>query len=249
VVRVAFFVTCLTDTFFPRVGVAAVRVLRYFGCPVEFPADQTCCGQAAYNAGLHDEARELARRFIDVFAGFDYVVTPSASCASMVRDRYPELLRGDPAAHGRAQELAAQMRDFPSFLRDVLRVNLSTVPTPHSESLTYHYSCHLREQEGPASACWPLGTDLPVEYRPAERVEQCCGFGGVFTVIHPAVSEQLAHDKVRCLLATGADRVICNDAGCAMSIGGTARRMGVRLRISHIAEYLAECLGLMEPEP
>ena len=142
--EVALFVTCLTDTFYPRVGEAVVRVLRHFGCRVHFPADQTCCGQPAYNSGFHAEAATLVRRMTALFATSECVVTPSASCATMVKRHGPELFADDPAAQAAASRLAEKTWEFASFLRDVLHVDIAA-HLGFDEPVTFHYPCHARE--------------------------------------------------------------------------------------------------------
>ncbi|TWT42286.1 Lactate utilization protein A [Phycisphaerae bacterium RAS1] len=240
-VKVGLFITCLTDTFAPRVGEAVVRVLRHFGCRVEFPAGQTCCGQPAYNSGFHAEAAAVGRRMLDVFEPYEQVVTPSASCAAMVKLHLPHLLHDDP----RAAALARKTHEFMLFLRDVLRVDLRE-HLRIDEPFSYHYPCHARglfsaaELEAALSAG---GAGL----RPPERADLCCGFGGMFGVEFAQVSEAMARDKLEQLMGSGANLVICNEGGCGMQISGAAHRRGLALRFKHLAECLAESLGLMEP--
>jgi L-lactate dehydrogenase complex protein LldE len=246
---VALFITCLTDTFAPRVGVAVVRVLRHFGCTVHFPPNQTCCGQPAYNNGFLREAAALGRRMVDVFEGYPHVVTPSGSCASMVIHHTPELLKDDVRYAARARDLAGRTHEFGGFLRDVLKVDVAAIPVRSDRPLTFHYSCHMRGIE-PAERSARLVSGLGgVDYRPVEQMEQCCGFGGAFYALYPNISQAITQEKVDRLAATGAQTVICNEAGCTFTLEGAARRMGRPLRFLHLAEVLAESLGLMEDEP
>jgi L-lactate dehydrogenase complex protein LldE len=239
---VAVFITCLTDTFFPRVGLAAARLLRHFGCRVHFPAAQTCCGQPAYNSGFHDEAACLVRRMADVFAGYAHVVTPSASCATLVQRHGPELLRGDPAAHA----LADKTHEILTFLRDRLHVDLAAT-LRFDEPVTFHYSCHARETYSPTELQgWLTGRHADW-LRVPRRADLCCGFGGLFAVEFPELSGAMLDDKLDELVATGAELVICNEAACALQLMGGARRRGLRLRFKHLVECLAESLGLLEP--
>ncbi len=244
---VALFVTCLTDTFYPRVGEAVVRVLRHFGCRVHFPAGQTCCGQPAYNSGFHDEAAALVRRMISVFEEFPQVVTPSASCATMVKHHGPELLANDPPAHAAACRLAEKTWEFVTFLRDQLGVD-PAARLRFDEPVTFHYPCHARETYQLDDLQAWLSDDPGVDLRPPRRADLCCGFGGMFAVEYPELSGGMLNDKLDELAATGAELVICNEAACALQMAGGARRRGLRLRFKHVAECLAESLGLMEPE-
>jgi L-lactate dehydrogenase complex protein LldE len=231
------------------VGVAVVRVLRHFGCTVHFPSEQTCCGQPAYNNGFFAEAALLGRRMVDVFEGYPYVVTPSGSCAAMVIRHIPELLADDARYAVRARDLAGRTHEFGGFLRDVLKVDVSALSVPPGRPLTFHYSCHMRDIE-PAERSARLVSGLGgVEYRPVEQMEQCCGFGGAFYALYPNISQAITREKVDRLAATGAHTVVCNEAGCTFTLEGVARRMGRPLRFAHLAEVLAEALGLMEAPP
>jgi L-lactate dehydrogenase complex protein LldE len=245
---VALFITCLTDTFYPRVGEAVVRVLRHFGCHVRFPAEQTCCGQPAYNSGFHAEAAGLVRRMIAVFEPYERVVTPSASCATMVKQHGPELLAGDPGAHAGVQRLAAKTWEFATFLRDELKVDIGSL-LKFDEPVTFHYPCHARALYSLADLQGWLTGGNGRDVRVPRHADVCCGFGGVFAVEFPEVSSAMLRDKLAELSATGAELVICNEAACALQMMGGARRRGLRLRFKHLAECLAESLGLMEPQP
>lgn len=243
--RVALFVTCLTDTFYPRVGEAVVRVLRHFGCTVEFPAEQTCCGQPAHNAGFTDDVRPLARRMLRVFAPYEHVVTPSASCATMVR-HYPELLADDPTALAAARALAARTHEFSVFLRDQLNVDIGR-HLRFTEPVTVHYPCHARHVYSPDELLDMLRASPGIDLRLPQHVDLCCGFGGTFAIDHPPISGAMLNDKLEELAATGARLVLCNEGGCGLNMSGGARRRGLALRFRHVAECLAESLGLMEP--
>ena len=242
--NVALFITCLTDQFYPQVGIAVTKVLEHFGCRVSFPQAQTCCGQPFFNNGFHDEARELAKRMIAVFEGSDYVVTPSGSCCAMVREQFHELLHADPAWAPAMQNLSHRTFEFVEFLDKVLKVDLAGFALPARQPTTYHYTCHLRgigvKDEG-VRLLQQIGN---VEFRPMEKTDQCCGFGGTFAVKYPAISGAIVEDKVQCIAATGATTLICNDAGCTMNISGMCHRHGVNVRTKHIAEILAEAMGL-----
>lgn len=246
--KVSLFVTCLADTFYPRSAIAAVKVLEHFGCTVDFPETQTCCGQPLYNNGFHDDARALARRMIDVFESADHVVTPSGSCAAMVRDYYGPLLAEDAAYAEACQRFIGRVHEFVEFLTEVLKVDFDALDIQWPRHATYHFACHLRGLgvDPQASATESiLGKVGGLQYTRAEKLEQCCGFGGTFAMKYPDISGSMVRDKVRCLQGTGADAVVSNDAGCTMNISGACRREGVPMQFVHVAELLAEGLGLM----
>lgn len=246
--KVSLFVTCLGDTFYPRSAIAVVKVLEHFGCEVDFPETQTCCGQPLYNNGFHQDAGVLARRMVDVFEGSDHVVTPSGSCAAMVRDYYEGLLGDDPAYAEGCRRLLGRLYEFVEFLTEVLEVDVAALDIDWKRHVTYHFACHLRGLgvNPQASAAEMMLQKIGgVTYTRAEKLEQCCGFGGTFAMKYSEISGTMVRDKVRCLQATGADTVVSNDAGCTMNISGTCQRDGVPLQFMHIAEILAEGLGLM----
>jgi L-lactate dehydrogenase complex protein LldE len=241
---VALFITCLTDQFYPQVGVAITRILEHFGCTVHFPAAQTCCGQPFYNNGFHDEARALAKRMIEIFEPYPYIVTPSGSCCAMVRENFPKLLHGDHAWETGCHHLATHTYEFVEFLDKVLKVDLSKYSLPQPQTITYHYTCHLRAlgiTDQPVRLLQQLGN---VDFRPLEQSDQCCGFGGTFAVKYPAISGAIVQDKARRIAATQAATTVCNDAGCTMNISGLCHRQGVPTRVKHFAELLAEAMGI-----
>ena len=247
--KVSLFVTCLTDTFYPRAGEAVVRVLEHLGCDVDFPQAQTCCGQPMFNTGCHGDARDLARRMIDVFEHADVVVTPSGSCCAMIRDYYRELLHEDKEYLPRAQKFVAKTYEFAEFLLKVKKVDLRALgcrlPGAASQRMTYHYSCHLRGLGMSDEAVRLLTQIEGVEFVPLEKAEQCCGFGGTFAVKFPEISGSLVRDKAQCIQRTGAGTLVCNDGGCALNITGCLHREGIDVQTKHIAEVIAEGLGLM----
>lgn len=236
--RVGLFVTCLVDLFRPTVGFSAVKLLEDADCLVEVPAAQTCCGQPAYNAGDRADAIELARRVITVFAGYDYVVVPSGSCAAMIRRHYPALFADDPEMRGRADDLAGRTWELTSFLSDVLKVELG--PVGYAGTIAYHDSCSgLRElgvREQPRRL---LRKVSGLEIKELAQPEECCGFGGTFCVKYPDISEKMVGDKAEDVVATGADTLLAGDLGCLMNIAGRLQRMGSPVKVRHVAEVLA----------
>jgi L-lactate dehydrogenase complex protein LldE len=247
-VRIALFITCLTDNFYPRAGVAIVKVLEHLGHEVVFPAAQTCCGQPMFNTGFHDDARALAARTIRVLEPYQTIVTPSGSCAAMLREHYPHLLESDPALHAAATSLGARTYEFVEFLTRVLHTDLRALGAKWRGTATYHYSCHLRSLGLTSEATDLMQQVDGLTSLPLEKIEQCCGFGGTFAVDYPLVSGAMVRDKVDCIRRTKARWLVCNDAGCAMNIEGACRREGCDVRLISLAEIIAESLGLLEPE-
>jgi len=242
--NVALFITCLTDQFYPHVGVAVTKILEHFGCRVTFPTTQTCCGQPFYNNGFHPESRELAKRFIEVFEAADYVVTPSGSCCAMVREQFHELLKGDHAWEHGLHKVTHHTYEFVEFLDKVLKVDFGQFRLPARQEITYHYTCHLRGIGVKDEGVKLLRQIGGVEFRPMEKTDQCCGFGGTFAVKYPAISGAIVEDKVQCIADTKAPTLICNDAGCTMNISGMCHRQGLDVRTKHIAELMAEAMGI-----
>jgi L-lactate dehydrogenase complex protein LldE len=242
--QVALFITCLTDQFYPRVGVAVTKILERYGCKVSFPQAQTCCGQPFFNNGFHSEARDLGRRWIEIFEDFEYVVTPSGSCCAMVREQYHELFDKDPGWREPAQRAHDRTFEFVEFLTKILKVDLSDLNLKAPTPTTYHYTCHLRglglKDEG-VRLLRQIGN---VDFRPLEKTEQCCGFGGTFAVKYPAISKAMVEDKAALIQKTGAAITICNDAGCTMNIAGMCHKAAVPTEVKHIAEVIAEAMGL-----
>jgi len=243
-VKVALFVTCLTDHFAPRGAEAVVRVLEHFGCEVVVPRAQTCCGQPQFNNGYRSDARALARRMARVFAGDLPVVTPSASCAAMIKAHYPELL---PDGAGAA--LAARTWEFGAFLLEVLGVDPAVLEAHWDGDAVVHGSCHARELPAGDTSLRVLTGVSGLRAAPLGPPRQCCGFGGTFAVKYPAISGALLADKVDAVRASGATTVVCNDAGCAIHLAGGCHRAGLEVRFVHTAEVLAEGLGLLPRRP
>jgi L-lactate dehydrogenase complex protein LldE len=237
--RVALFATCLTDTLFPDTARAVVRLLERLGCVVEFPLDQTCCGQMHYNTGYADHAAKLARRSASVFEGYDAVVVPSGSCAGMIRHAYPGLTRSAgkrvPAA---VDDLAGRTYELSEFLVDVLGV--VDVGAWFPKRVTYHPTCHSLRMLGVADK--PLRllravADLELVELP--QATSCCGFGGTFALKNADTSAAMLADKMSSTLDSGAEVLTAGDNSCLMHIGGGLSRLGTDIRPVHIAEVLA----------
>jgi L-lactate dehydrogenase complex protein LldE len=230
-------ITCLGDAFFPEVGLATVRLLRRLGVEVDFPQAQTCCGQPHFNSGFHDGARDLAEHTIEAFGSDQLIVTPSGSCAAMVKLEYPELFHHDSVWRKRALHLAARTHELSDFLVNVL--HCEDVGACFDGRATYHMSCHLRGLGLLREPECLLRRVKGLELVPLERADECCGFGGSFAVRYPGISGAMVRDKATFIEKTGADAVIATDAGCLMNIAGCLRRAGSRVRALHLAQVLA----------
>jgi L-lactate dehydrogenase complex protein LldE len=236
--RVALYATCLVDFFRPSVGFATARLLEAAGCEVHVPADQTCCGQPAYNSGDAGTARDLARRVIEQCEAFDYVVIPSGSCAGMIRVHYPELLAEDAKWLPRARALAAKTYELTAFLTEVRPPR--GLSASCSGRLAYHDSCAgLRElgiREQPRKL---LAGVEGLEVAELENRDACCGFGGTFCIKYPEISNQMVAEKAEDVLATSADYLAAGDLGCLLNIAGWLKRGNNAIRCFHVAEVLA----------
>lgn len=215
-----------------------VKVLREQGVQLSFPRAQTCCGQPAFNAGYHSEARDLAKRFISIFEGDSYVVAPSGSCTSMVRVFYADLFKDDPVTMERVRALGARTYEFSEFLVKVL--GATDVGACHEGSVAYHPSCHLLRELGVRSEPWELLREVKdIEIKALPDAEQCCGFGGSFAVKYPHISGSILERKLDCIRKSGAATLVANDAGCLMHMAGGLKRQKIPVRARHIAEILA----------
>lgn len=226
--RVSLFVTCIVDQAFPKVGIAVAGILEQLGYEVDFPEDQTCCGQPAFNSGYWEEARPVARHFLKVFEKADYIVVPSGSCASMISHHYEELL----------QHHDNRVWEFSKFLTEVAQAGDLGASFPHK--VTFHDSCHaLRELGVKAGPRRLLSHVRGLELREMEAAEECCGFGGTFSVKFDEVSGGMARTKIESIHRTGADYVLSVDSSCLMQLQGALLRAGSHVRCLHLAEVLA----------
>ena len=237
--RVGLFVTCLVDMMRPRIGFAALKLLEEAGFVVEVPATQTCCGQPGWNSGERGSARALAEKLIAEFEGFDYVVAPSGSCAGMVKLHYADIFAGEGAWLERLARLAARTWELTDFLVNVAR--LDRVPGDFRGTVTYHDSCSGLRELGVKQQPRRLLARMPgVALKEMKNCEECCGFGGTFSIKFGDVSAAIAEAKCENIAASGADAVVLGDLGCMLNIEGRLRRRGdERTRVLHIAELLA----------
>jgi L-lactate dehydrogenase complex protein LldE len=247
--RVGLFIPCYIDQFYPQVGLATLELLEQQGLDVEYPEEQTCCGQPMANAGLHADAKPLAERFLRIFAAYDYVVSPSGSCVAMVRHHYEEVL-GHSA---RLDDVSHKTYELCEFLIDVLRINQLNGAFPHRVGL--HQSCHGLRELRTASGSERVG---PVFNKPRQllaslsgiemtelsRPDECCGFGGLFAVSEEAVSCMMGLDRIADHERAGTEVLTSTDMSCLMHLDGLIRRQRTPIRVMHIAELFAEACGI-----
>ncbi|MBS0640600.1 MAG: (Fe-S)-binding protein [Acetobacteraceae bacterium] len=235
--RVGLFVTCLVDLHRPTIGFAAIKLLEAAGCRVEAPAAQTCCGQPAYNSGDRATTRDLALGILNTFAGYDYVVVPSGSCAGMLKHHLPTLFDDDPNLRVRAEALSERTFELVSFLTDVMGVK--DTGERFDGTVTYHDSCSgLRElgvKQQPRDLLRAAGATIVEMKEP----EICCGFGGTFCVKYPDISVRMVSDKAEDVTATGAQTLLAGDLGCLLNMAGRLQRLGKTVQVRHVAEVLA----------
>jgi L-lactate dehydrogenase complex protein LldE len=237
--RVQLMATCLCDAFFDDVARATVEVLEHLGCEVEFPEDQTCCGQPAFNAGEWPAARRVARHALRVFAGDAPVVIPSGSCARMVSHGALLLFEGE-ADRPAAAALGARAWELADFV--VRGLGVARWPGRFPARLAFHRSCHSRGTEYGVSARALLASIDGVELVDFEEAEQCCGFGGTFSVAFPRISRAMGDLKLDAVLAAAPDALVSGDSSCLMQIAGLAEKEGRALRTLHVAQVLRDAL-------
>jgi L-lactate dehydrogenase complex protein LldE len=235
---VQLFVTCLVDSFFPETGEAVVNILNRLGVDVDFAPEQTCCGQPQFNAGLRDDAREIAKHTIQLFEKTTGdIVTPSGSCAHQFRHNYLELFTGDEVWTPRAKALAARTYEFTEYLVD--RLGVTDVGAEWDGLLTYHSSCHtLRGINVDAQPRALLAKVKGAKVVELPNAHECCGFGGVMSVEHPELSAEWLKRKIFNFESTQSPTLVVTDAGCLMHIAGGLHRAGKSQRVMHIAEVL-----------
>lgn len=241
--KIGLFIPCYVDAIFPEVGVATYKLLKALGLDVDYPQGQTCCGQPMANAGFETMAEGLATKFDDLFAAYDYVVAPSASCAAFVKINYPNILKGHHEC-----VTSKKIMDVVEFLHDVVRPKSLPGRFPHVVSV--HNSCHGVRELGLSS---PSERNIPsfskikdllqlvegITIKEPERVDECCGFGGMFSVEEPDVSVRMGTDKLERHMATGAEYITGPDSSCLMHMQGVARRLGKPIKFIHVVQIMA----------
>jgi L-lactate dehydrogenase complex protein LldE len=244
--RVALMVTCINDALYPSTGQAVVRLLRRLGVEVDFPQAQTCCGQPMVNTGYLDEAVPVVRTFVDAFAGYDAVVTPSGSCAGSARHQHSIVARrsGDEALERAVAEVSPKVYELSEFLVDVLGVTDVGAYYPHR--VTYHPTCHSLRMLGVGDRPRRLLESVRgIRLVDLPGADQCCGFGGTFAVKNADTSIAMGADKARHIRETGAEIVVAGDNSCLTHIGGVLSRQRSGVRTVHLAEILASTEGAL----
>jgi L-lactate dehydrogenase complex protein LldE len=238
---VQLFPTCLVNEIHPDVGMAVVRVLERLGFEVAVPTGLTCCGQPAYNAGFHAEARQVARHTLDVLAPTDGpIVVPSGSCGDMLVHQYAELFKDDAGDAQRARAVAARCREFSQF---VVEHGGADLAARLQSRIAYHPSCHLLRGLGVRTEPQTLIRAIDgAELVPVTEQEECCGFGGLFSIKNADISGSMLDRKLTALIASGADRVVSCDAGCLLHLAGGLHRRASTIRTQHLAELVDEAL-------
>ncbi|SFD62196.1 L-lactate dehydrogenase complex protein LldE [Paenibacillus catalpae] len=236
--KVSLFITCLSDTIYPRVGEAMVRLLARYGIQLHFPTVQTCCGQPAFNSGYWKEARESAKTILDAFEDSDFVISPSGSCTGMIH-HYPKLFEADSFMYERAVKLQRKSYEFTQFLVQVLGVKDIGAVFPHK--VTYHPSCHGSRLLGIKEEPMELMRHVQgLELVPLPFAEDCCGFGGTFAVKMADISGAMVTEKVDHVLETEAEVLVGLDLACLMNIAGNLRYRNQPVKVMHLAELLYE---------
>jgi L-lactate dehydrogenase complex protein LldE len=241
--KAQLFITCLGDQFYTSTLQNMTRILERLGVEVIFPPEQTCCGQPLFSNGFIDRTCDVARSFMRAFSKSDApIVGPSGSCVNMVKHHYPSLFAPGTSEHSLAVEIASRTFEFTEYL--VNSLNVTDVGAVYPHKVTYHASCHyLREMGLKTEAKALLGAVKGLEFIPLNEEETCCGFGGAFTVTYPEVSRAMMENKVRNIMASGADTVVLCDPGCLMNVSGGLAKAGSSIRAMHIIDLLAVQAG------
>ena len=241
--KIGLFIPCYVDALYPEVGVATYKLLTSLGLNVDYPLEQTCCGQPMANAGFEKMADKLAKSFDEKFADFDYVVAPSASCAAFVKINYPRLLKGKHEC-----QTSQKIMDVVEFLHDIVKP--TSLPSRFPHVVSVHNSCHGVRELGLSS---PSERNIPsfskikdllqlvqgITVKEPEHVDECCGFGGMFSVEEQAVSVQMGTDKIERHMATGAEYITGPDSSCLMHMQGIAKRLNKPVKFIHVVQILA----------
>ena len=237
------FITCLGDQFYTSTLQNMTHLLERLGVGLVFPNEQTCCGQPLFNNGFEDKTRAVALNFMRAFAKSDApIIGPSGSCVSMVKHHYPDLFPTGTPEHALARDIAARTFEFTEYLVNVLKVTDVGAVYPHK--VTYHASCHyLREMGLKTEARTLLNAVKGLEFVPLDEEETCCGFGGAFTVTYPEVSRSMMENKVKNIIASGADTVVMCEPGCLMNVAGGLHKAGSDIRAMHIIDLLVSKEG------
>ena len=241
--KVSLFIPCLVDQVLPEIGLAMADLLRKLGYEISYNPRQTCCGQPAFNSGYRDEARQVARHFIEVFRQAEVIVTPSGSCAAMVRHEYPALFASEPVLKAEAERLASITWEFSEFIVDGLGISDLGARLPERQTAVCHHACHgLRLLNLKSAAEMLLDNTENLSRKEWDNSEICCGFGGLFAVKMADVSGAMLHKKLEQIADSGADCVVTGDISCLMHMNGGLQKQGQQPRVRHIADVLADAI-------
>ena len=241
--KIGLFIPCYVDVVYPHVGVATYKLLKHLGLDVDYPQGQTCCGQPMANAGFEGQAVPLAKKFEEKFKDFDYIVAPSVSCTAFIRLNYPRLLKNKSEC-----ATAKKAMDVVEFLHDIIKVDQPLGTFPHKVSL--HNSCHGVRELGLSS---PSEENIPkfnkikdllnlvkdIQVLEPDRPDECCGFGGMFSIEETAISEQMGLDKIHRHMETGARYITGPDCSCLMHMAGVSKKHALDIEFKHVVEILA----------
>ncbi len=234
--KISLFIPCLVDQFAPQVGVATVNILKKLGCSIDYPFEQTCCGQPAFNNGYRNDAKILAERFINIFANSKYIVAPSGSCVSMVKVFYDKLDLSKEARN-KLEQIKINIFELSEFIVNVLK--LTEVGASFKGRVTYHESCHLLRELHISNEPRELIKNVHgVEFIEMKESNRCCGFGGTFSFKFPELSTNITEDKVLNIINSGAEYVVANDTSCLMNIDAVLKQKKSKIRTLHIAQLL-----------
>lgn len=247
---VSLFVTCMVDTLYPQTGMSVVQVLEHLGVTVEFPMAQTCCGQPGFNAGYRQDARAVARQFLRAFRHAEVIVTPSGSCAAMVRHEYPELFADDPALRTQAQRLASITWEFTEYIVKGLGIaDLASASSgqparlPQPQTFAFHDACHGLRLLGLGNSARTLVAGIEnATIHELEDADVCCGFGGLFSIKMADVSGAMLRQKMEAIERCPADSILTGDVSCLTHMNGGLQRHGSQKQVRHVADVLAQAL-------
>ena len=242
--RVSLFVTCIVDMIYPQTGMSVVDILQHIGVAVDFPMAQTCCGQPAFNSGYRNEARSVAKQFFKAFKDAEVIVTPSGSCAAMVRHEYPHLFTPEDGQHyDDARRMASITWEFSEFLVDGLGITDLNLSLPAKQSFAMHDACHGLRGLGLGQSARKLINNMGnAELLELNECEVCCGFGGLFSVKMPDISNAMLMNKVENINASAADTIVTGDVSCLTQMNGGLSRNKSAKRVMHVADMLAKGL-------
>ncbi len=242
--KVSLFVTCMVDMLHPETGISVVQVFEHLGIDFDVPADQTCCGQPAYNGGYHAKAKDVAIEFLKLFRNAEVIVIPSGSCAAMVRVDYLKLFADDPEYLAEAERISSITWEFSEFLVEGLGIENIEGILPKPQSFAFHDSCHglrmLGIKDEPRKL---IGNIENAKIIPLDSAEVCCGFGGLFSIKIPNVSAAITEKKLESIQKNKADWILLGDVSCMTNMNTALEKKGEPKRVRHFADVLAESIS------